>query len=92
VKHLLRKLITALRRKPKPVAPTSAPEVVHLRISGPEVTRQTSIVMNAVDTLAQMDAYRRQIAGDDPHLHHVLGGIEMTLARQLGRQFKRSQG
>jgi hypothetical protein len=56
-------------------------------VSPPVETRQETR-REAVRSLITVDAYRQQLAGDDPVLLHVLGGIELTLAGQLGRQVR----
>jgi hypothetical protein len=91
VKKLMNTFSKVLRRKPKPVVSTPLPDV-GFQASGLETLVGMDIVLNAVDMLADVDTYRRQLSGDDPGLDHVLGGIEMTLARQLGREFNQYRG
>jgi hypothetical protein len=40
----------------------------------------------AVESLLEVDAYRQRLAAGDALLNQALGGIELTLAHQLGRQ------
>ncbi|WP_367133292.1 hypothetical protein [Saccharothrix sp. HUAS TT1] len=42
----------------------------------------------AIEALVEIDTYRQRLAADNPTLNQALGGIELTLARQLGEQFR----
>lgn len=46
---------------------------------------------SAMASLVEVDSYRRSLAAGDPVLNQALGGIELTLARQLGREVRRPQ-
>lgn len=46
----------------------------------------TDVQFTALSTLIEVDTYRQRLAAGDPALDQVLGGIELTLAYQLGRQ------
>lgn len=45
---------------------------------------------DALRVLAEVDQHGRRLAGDDPVLRHLLGGLERTLAQQLGCQVRRA--
>lgn len=42
----------------------------------------------AVESLLEVDAYRQRLAAGDANLNQALGGIELTLAHQLGRHVR----
>lgn len=84
VKKLVAKVIAALlRKKPVTGAPVTEP-------SAAAMTRERADVDAAVRVLVDIDQYGRLLAGDDPVLRRVLGGFELTLAQQFGRQVRRA--
>lgn len=78
------KVIAVVRRnKPITGAPVTEP-------SAAAVARERADVDDALRVLMDVDQYGRRLAGDDPVLHRLLGGFELTLAQQLGQQVRRA--
>ncbi|ROP38988.1 hypothetical protein [Saccharothrix texasensis] len=75
---LLSKLGT---RKPDTVTGAAASEV-------DSAVEATDVQSSALSSLLDVDTHRQRLAAGDPALNQALGGIELTLARQLGQQFR----
>ena len=45
----------------------------------------SDIAMDAMDSVKEVDAYRRSLAGDDPTLNTLLAEVEMNHVNQVGR-------
>lgn len=88
MRKLVHRVCQALERKTRPQ--DEPPQLV--RVPQPQVQPVPADGhVDAMQSLMNVDAYRRHLAADSPGLHHALGGIEMNLARQLGREFNRSE-
>ena len=70
----LRQLQTTLRQ-----------EVADGVVKKAQIKIAEDVTMDAMDSLAGIDAHRRALAGDDPTLNGLLAQVEMNHAQQLGR-------
>ena len=84
VKKLMAKVLGAVRRS-NPIMGTPAIEQPVAAEPG-----ECADVDDALRMLLDVDHYGRQLAGDDPVLRRLLGGFELTLARQLGQHVRRA--
>lgn len=84
VKKLIAKVLGAVRKNP------SITGVPVIEQSMAAEAGERADVEAALSVLEDVDDYGRQLAGDDPALRRLLGGFELTLARQLGQQVRRT--
>ena len=85
VKKLMAKVLGAVRKN-RPITGTF---VVEQPVAAESSERPD--IEEALSALEGVDHYGRQLAGDDPALRRLLGGFELTLARQLGQQVRRTR-
>lgn len=83
--------ITLLRRLGKKKANT-LPIVGAASSEAAPAVEVNGLQFSAMTSLIEVDSYRQHLAAGDPVLNQALGGIELTLAHQLGREVRRSQG
>lgn len=82
-KHMYKVFRMLRRARPAAMVVGSGPTA-----GSPPVETRQATRREAVRSLIAVDAYRQQLAGDDLLLQQVLGGIELTLAWQFGRQMR----
>jgi hypothetical protein len=56
-----------------------------VRLSALQMNGATALAAHTMETLMELDAHRRRLAGDDPVTNQMLVEIELTAVRQVGR-------
>ena len=66
-----------------------AAEIVNkARLEGLEINAAAAVTANAMERVADVDSYRRSIAGGDEFLNVQLGQIEMQFIAKCGRMVR----